>query len=127
MALYQLTSGTAIVREADQATIPADAANSDYAAYLAWLAAGNTADPAAVVAPPGVIPVNAFWARFTPTEQAAIQTASATTPSIAQAMTFAMLIGQVNLLGGPIVTAWMANLVTAGVITSARSTAILTP
>lgn len=46
MASYQLTTTAAIIRTADGAFIPADPANTDYAAYLAWVADGNTADPA---------------------------------------------------------------------------------
>lgn len=42
---YKLTDSTFIIR-ADGAYIPLDPANMDYAAYLAWLAAGNTPDPA---------------------------------------------------------------------------------
>lgn len=42
MYTYSLTSGTSILRS-DGAHIPADPLNSDYAAYLAWAAAGNTA------------------------------------------------------------------------------------
>jgi hypothetical protein len=34
-----------IFRRADKATIPKDPANTDYAAFLAWVAAGNTPDP----------------------------------------------------------------------------------
>lgn len=123
------TGQTFIIRDQDGATIPTDPANTDYQAYLAWVADGNTTNPyvAPVITPPSVISVPAFWARFTSQEQAAIQTAAATNPAISQAMTFALVIGQVNLLSGPIVTTWMANLVTAGVITSQRSTIILTP
>jgi len=44
--MYQLTDNTTILRLADNAFIPADTANVDYAAYLAWLEAGNTPDPA---------------------------------------------------------------------------------
>ena len=43
---YQLTQGTTILRIADNAIIPPDPANTDYQAYLAWLEAGNTPEPA---------------------------------------------------------------------------------
>jgi hypothetical protein len=39
-------SETAIMRVADRAFIPFDLSNSDYIAYLAWLAEGNTPLPA---------------------------------------------------------------------------------
>lgn len=53
--MYQLTSGTEILRLADNAYIPADEANTDYQQYLAWLEDGNT--PAA--APPAPAPPTA--------------------------------------------------------------------
>lgn len=43
---YQLTTGDCILRLADNAYIPPDPANTDYAAYLAWLEDGNTPLPA---------------------------------------------------------------------------------
>jgi hypothetical protein len=43
---YQLTTGDTILRLADNAFIPPDPANTDYQAYLAWLGAGNTPEPA---------------------------------------------------------------------------------
>jgi hypothetical protein len=49
---YQLTTGDTILRLADNAFIPPDPVNTDYAAYLAWVAAGNMPDPAPMVAPP---------------------------------------------------------------------------
>jgi hypothetical protein len=52
--MYQLTSSTSILR-ADGACIPADPQNTDYAAYLAWVAEGNTPDPADVPAPPSAL------------------------------------------------------------------------
>ncbi len=43
---YQLTTGDTILRIADNAFIPPDPANTDYAAYVAWLDEGNTPEPA---------------------------------------------------------------------------------
>jgi hypothetical protein len=44
--MYQLTTGTSIVRLSDGATIPPDPGNTDYRNYQAWLEAGNTPEPA---------------------------------------------------------------------------------
>lgn len=43
---YKLTHGTMIVRMADNAFIPPDPANRDYAEFLAWQEEGNTPEPA---------------------------------------------------------------------------------
>ena len=45
-AMYQLTQGDTILRLTDNAFIPPDPANTDYAAYLAWVEEGNTPLPA---------------------------------------------------------------------------------
>ena len=39
---YQLTTSGTILRLKDEAFIPPDPANTDYAEYQQWLAAGNT-------------------------------------------------------------------------------------
>jgi len=45
--MYQLTQGpNTVKRIADSVYIPFDPANTDYQAYLAWLALGNTPEPA---------------------------------------------------------------------------------
>lgn len=43
--MYKQTEGNAIIRLVDGAFIPSDSNNTDYIAYLDWLAAGNIADP----------------------------------------------------------------------------------
>jgi hypothetical protein len=44
--MYKLTTSTSITHLSDGASIPADEANTDYAAYLQWVEAGNTPEPA---------------------------------------------------------------------------------
>ena len=46
--MYQLTNGETIIRLKDNACIPADPRNSDYAAYLEWIKEGNTPEPVPV-------------------------------------------------------------------------------
>jgi hypothetical protein len=43
---YQFTATDCILRLADNACIPPDPANTDYAAFLEWVEAGNTPEPA---------------------------------------------------------------------------------
>ena len=41
---FEQTEPQMIIRLSDNASIPCDPANTDYQAYLAWVAEGNTAE-----------------------------------------------------------------------------------
>lgn len=44
--MYKLTKTVSILRLSDNAVIPQSEGNTDYQAYLAWVAKGNTPEPA---------------------------------------------------------------------------------
>ena len=53
--MYRHINETTILRLEDNVSIPTDPANMDYQAYLAWLAEGNTPEPADIL--PVEIPI----------------------------------------------------------------------
>jgi len=60
---YQLTIGNGIIRLADNAYIPPDLRNTDYAAYLEWVESGNIPEP---------LPVPDLSTPLTPAEKLAV-------------------------------------------------------
>jgi hypothetical protein len=57
MTTYTLTSGSSVIRDDERGiwTIPNDPANTDWQAYQAWLAEGNTPNP--YIPPPEPAPL----------------------------------------------------------------------
>lgn len=77
MAAYQLTATDSyVVRLSDGAWIPNFPPNTDRQAYEAWLAAGNTPDPAPPPPPQSVLSQD-LMAQFTAADATAIQVAIA--------------------------------------------------
>jgi len=108
--MYQLTTGTSIIRLSDGATIPNDPGNRDYREYLDWLDAGNTPEPAPAPPPPGP-DYPAFWdALIASSVYASIRAQSmASLPMNTLATEFIALIGDAKA-GRPNVAAIQASI-----------------
>jgi hypothetical protein len=117
-----------VVRIADNAAIPPDPANRDWACYQAWLTAGNTPLPAPVPPPQTTISANQFFGRFTAAEKQAIWSAAAAdqTGRIGSGLTHGLAAGSVSLTD-PVLKQWLDALVASGAMTGERETAVLTP
>jgi hypothetical protein len=130
---YQLTSNPRTVqRMADNAFIPDDPANRDYQTYLAWVAEGNTPDPAPPPIYPTTIPSVEFFARFTEDELIAMHSEATTDPEIAVGITLNAAadyieVGAAPSVHGAMLVSWLDKLVTAGCITQARVAEITRP
>jgi hypothetical protein len=129
MAAYQATATGGVIRASDRAYVPNDPKNADWQIYQAWLARGNTTDPAP--APPRVRSLSAFALRqrFSLQERAAItvkaaQLAAGGDPSLQMAMDDLGSLSQVNL-DDPRVAAALDLLVSQGCITADRKPALL--
>ena len=122
--MYQLTSGTSIIRLSDNAYIPQAPDNRDYQEYLVWLAEGNT--PAPYVAPPPSPDYLAFWdALMGSTVYASIRTQSmASLPMNTLATEFIALIGDAKAgrANEAAIQASMTAILTTGTFTEAQLT-----
>jgi hypothetical protein len=93
--------------------------------YAAWLKAGNTPTPSPLPpAPPPVLSYLQFRALFTVAENAAIMTAAQQNHAVLDWLLQAAGAGRIDLADAA-VKAGLDALVAAGLLTSARETAIL--
>jgi hypothetical protein len=76
--MYSLDALGNVIRDLDGAFIPNDPANSDYIAYLAWLAEGNAATPYAAPTP--------TWASYQLLCKSALERSDTTVARISEAI-----------------------------------------
>ena len=123
---YKLTNSTTILRLSDNAFIPADPANTDYAAYQQWLAEGNTpgaADPAPPAPPPQFTSLQ-YLDLFTEAEQLAVATAAMQSAQV-KLWYDRTLAANFITLADPRTEAGLTALVQAGLLTTERKAEIV--
>lgn len=123
--MYQLTDSSTILRTTDNAYIPADPANRDYAEYLAWVAQGNEAEP---YAPPSPAPVTVFstldyFNKFTDEEYAAARSG----PMAIQRGLDMLIAAQFVDVSDSRVEEYLSAMVSAGIIDETRKAELLSP
>ena len=124
--MYKLTRSDSVIRLSDGAWIPNDPANMDRAAFAAWLAEGNTPEPADPLppAPPKQFTSLEFLDLFTEAEQLAIVTAANASAQV-KLWYDRMLAANFITLADPRTEAGLTALVQAGLLTAERKAEIV--
>ncbi len=120
---YAVLDGAAYVLVRSTATVPLPTGVTALGAQLRAAVSGVFMSGTTT---PTVIPAGAFFARFTQTETSAVWAAAQANNAIGVGLMQGLANGQIDLTS-PVLKTWLDGLVTAGVITSARETVILTP
>ncbi len=123
--MYKLNPFGGVVRSSNGDAIPEDAENRDYRAYLAWLAEGNTPEPAdrLPVTYPRLL-VRDFLALFTQQEKLVIKAATRVSDEVGLWYD-EMLAAQFITAEDPDTLAGLAALVGAELLTQERRDEIL--
>lgn len=123
--MYKLTQADSVIRVEDGAVIPADLHNADYAAFLLWVDAGNTPEPADVPPPvPASVTPLAFMEFFTQEELLTIIATAQTSPAL-RLWYDKLMAAQEVVDGDPRIVGGLDALLGAGLLTDDRKAEIL--